>query len=112
LEQVPSITTDTATKTATFNLRADYALPSTVGLDSETADLEFYLSASSDHRLVAVDVNLIDLAASCGGAMPEEAPTEAPIGIPTVDGSGSNRSVGVGFIATLILAVAVVCASV
>jgi PKD repeat protein len=120
LEQVPSTMTDTATKTANFNLRADYALPSIVGFEleksfvfwPENADLESDLLASSDHRLVAVDVNLIDLAASCSGTMPTAAPvTMAPVESPMDDASGSNRFVGIGFIPTLIMAVTFVFAS-
>lgn len=66
VEQVPDSFTDRETKTASFNLRADYALPSESGLElnqafvlwPESTDFEAVLLGASDHRLVAIDVDL------------------------------------------------------
>ena len=66
-EQVPDTFTDRETKTASFNLRADYVLPSKRKQDPVQAfvfwplstDLEADLLAASDHRMVVVDVELV-----------------------------------------------------
>ncbi len=63
LEQVPS-GSNRETKTASFNLRADYALPSNLGLTLDnawvfwplTTDIEADLLNASDHRMVIIDV--------------------------------------------------------
>lgn len=65
LEQVPS-GSNLAEKTSSFNLRADYALPSEFGLDllqayvfwPETTDFEFDLLDASDHRMVVLDLDV------------------------------------------------------
>lgn len=68
LEQVPASFTNRETKTASFNLRADYVLP---GLTPawqiggafvfwpETTDLEAGLLSASDHRAVVVDLEVV-----------------------------------------------------
>jgi 3-phytase len=64
-EQVPPGLSNRDTKTASFNLRADYALPSVVGWEllngwvfwPETTDAEAYLLGASDHRMVVIDVD-------------------------------------------------------
>ena len=64
LEQVPGGLTAPETKTASFNLRADYALPSVIGWNladawvfwPELADLEADLLDGSDHRMVVIDM--------------------------------------------------------
>lgn len=63
-EQVPLLFDQRETKTASFWLRADYALPSVQKVDllqafvfwPETTDIEARVLGGSDHRLVAVDV--------------------------------------------------------
>lgn len=68
LEQVPASFTDRETKTASFNLRADYALPSEAGWNylqgwvfwPLTTDLEADLLGASDHRMVVVDLEGVD----------------------------------------------------
>lgn len=73
LEQVPDTQSLRETKTADFNLRADYALPSKDGFEIQeafvfwpvTTDIEFEgLKIASDHRLVFVDLAITDL--TCG----------------------------------------------
>jgi hypothetical protein len=67
LEQVP-IGSNRETKTASFNLRADYALPSVAGWDylrgwvfwPLTTDFEADLLSASDHRMVVVDLQGVD----------------------------------------------------
>ena len=62
-EQVPQ-GTNVETKTASFNLRVDYVLPSVAGWNllqawvfwPELADAEAALLAASDHRMVVVDL--------------------------------------------------------
>ena len=73
LEQVPSGLTEPESKTASFNLRADYVLPSKKRLKPKqafvywplTTDIEADLLTASDHRLVAMDVRLTGFA-ECG----------------------------------------------
>jgi PKD repeat protein len=68
LQQVPGSFNQRETKTATFWLRADYALPSSYGLDLEqafvmwprTTDLEAGINAASDHRMVVVDIQKVE----------------------------------------------------
>jgi hypothetical protein len=67
LEQVPPSFMMRETKTADFNLRADYALPSASGQRlmnawvfwPETSDLEANLLGASDHRMVVVDIDML-----------------------------------------------------
>lgn len=67
LEQVPAGFMMRETKTASFNLRADYVLPSVEGwtlnqafvLWPLTTDFEADLLSASDHRLVAIDADLV-----------------------------------------------------
>ena len=68
LEDVPASFTNRETKTASFNLRADYALPANLpylGLEEafvfwpEDTDLEADLLTASDHRLVAIDLSAV-----------------------------------------------------
>jgi uncharacterized protein YjiK len=66
LEQVPGSFNNRAQKTSSFNLRADYALPSVAALDliqagvhwPKLGDATSYLLAASDHRSVWVDLDL------------------------------------------------------
>jgi len=66
LEQVPGSFNNRAQKTSSFNLRADYALPSVASLDliqagvhwPKLGDATSYLLAASDHRSVWVDLDL------------------------------------------------------
>jgi hypothetical protein len=64
LEQVPGNLSNRETKTASFNLRADYALPSMLGWNLAgawvfwplTTDIEADLLDGSDHRMVIIDM--------------------------------------------------------
>lgn len=64
LEQVPGDFNQRETKTASFNLRADYALPSVLGWDMagawvfwpELSDITADLLGASDHRMVVIDM--------------------------------------------------------
>jgi len=68
LEQVPGTFTNRETKTASFNLRADYALPSadpSIWTISDawvfwplTTDIEADLLSASDHRMVVIDMSV------------------------------------------------------
>lgn len=66
LENAPADYSNRETKTSTFGLRADYALPSAGGIDvintfmfwPESTDLEAPYVESSDHRLVGFDMNV------------------------------------------------------
>ncbi len=63
-EQVPGSFSNRATKTSSFNLRADYVLPSKGGWDlvnawvfwPESTDLEADVLGASDHRMVVIDL--------------------------------------------------------
>lgn len=65
LEQVPDSYNNRENKTASFNLRADYVLPSIAGWDYRqgwvfwplSTDLEADLLNASDHRMVVIDVD-------------------------------------------------------
>lgn len=65
LEQVPGSFTNRQDKTSSFNLRADYALPSNLGTKLKDAwvlwpvstDLEADLLDASDHRMVIIDLD-------------------------------------------------------
>jgi len=65
-EQVPGSFNNRATKTSSFNLRADYALPSQIGTTIAQSgvvwpllgDATVYLLDASDHRSVWVDLSL------------------------------------------------------
>ncbi len=66
LQQVPASFNNEATKTSSFNLRADFLLPSTFGFQPRqtgvywplTGDATFYLLGASDHRSVWADLDL------------------------------------------------------
>lgn len=66
LQQVPASFNNEATKTSSFNLRADFLLPSTYGFQPQqtgvywplTGDATSYLLGGSDHRSVWMDLNL------------------------------------------------------
>ena len=72
LENAPTGNSNRETKTSTFGLRADYALPSVEGINvmstfmfwPESTDLEAPYVASSDHHMVGFDMNI----ASCGSS--------------------------------------------
>lgn len=65
LEQVPASFNFRESKTASFNLRADYALPSQRGFTLQnawvlwplTTDLEAGILSASDHRMVIIDLD-------------------------------------------------------
>lgn len=65
-QQVPASFNNRATKTSSFNLRADFLLPSTYGFQPQqtgvywplTGDATFYLLGASDHRSVWADLDL------------------------------------------------------
>jgi hypothetical protein len=65
LQQVPASYSNRENKTASFNLRADYVLPSVNGWDylqgwvfwPQTTDLEAGLLNASDHRMVVIDLD-------------------------------------------------------
>merc|ERR1712113_34621 len=95
LAEVPENYSNRDEKTASFNLRADYALPSSAGFSLAEAyvfwplvtDVEYmYLyygdAMSSDHYLVGVDLFLEDFEADCSvpASVPTSVPTSAPIG--------------------------------
>lgn len=66
LQQVPASFNNEATKTSSFNLRADFLLPSTYGFQPQqtgvywplTGDATSYLLNGSDHRSVWMDLDL------------------------------------------------------
>lgn len=97
LEQVPGSFSNRAQKTSSFNLRADYALPSIDGLDliqagvhwPKLGDATSYLLAASDHRSVWVDLSL--------GAKVNVSPTVITGRTPGVGGTvtgGGNLTAG------------------
>lgn len=111
-EQVADGYQATETKTSSFNLRVDYALPSVAGWTMEqgavlwpkTTDVEFSLLEASDHRLVMIDASFGE-----GPSSPEptegettEEPTAAPGG---GDGGFSASGFSLSTLAGFLLAV-------
>lgn len=99
----PNTKTDIDTKTAVWQQRADYALPSTAGFDvlgsfvywPVRTDLQYTRVLASDHRSVVVDLKIttLDGCAATVGEKPiqVDAPVAQPVAVPQPVAPGSSE---------------------